>query len=36
MNDLKLYMIVNGVIDEVLNDQERLKTVLRKIKVQAN
>ena len=36
MNDLKLYMIVNGVIDEMLNDQERIKTVLKKIKVQAN
>ena len=36
MNDLKLYMLVNEVFDETLNDQERLKAVIKKVKLQAN
>jgi len=33
MNDLKLYMLVNGVVEETLNDEERLKTVIKRLKI---
>lgn len=33
INELKLYLLVNGVIEETLNDPEKLKAVLRKLKL---
>jgi hypothetical protein len=33
LNDFKLYTLVNGVIEETLKDEERLKTLLKKLKV---
>jgi hypothetical protein len=33
LNDLKLYMLVSGVIEETLKDQEKLKTVIKKLKL---
>ena len=32
MNDLKLYVLVNTIVGETLNDQEKLKTLLKKLK----
>jgi hypothetical protein len=32
MNELKLYNLVNGIITETLNDEERLKELLRKLR----
>ena len=33
MNDLKLYMLVNAIIEETLNDQEKLKTLTKRLKL---
>ncbi len=33
MNNLKLYTLVNGIIEETLNDPERLKDLLKKLKI---
>ena len=33
LNDLKLYVLVNAIIEETLNDQEKLKTVIKKLKL---
>ena len=33
MNELKLYMLVNGIVEDTLNEQERLKNVIKKLKV---
>jgi hypothetical protein len=33
LNDLKLYMLVSGVVEETLKDQEKLKTVIKKLKL---
>jgi hypothetical protein len=33
INDLKLYILVNAIIGETLNDEEKLKTVLKKLKL---
>ena len=32
MNDLKLYMLVNAIIRETLDDEEKLKTLLKKLR----
>ena len=32
MNDVKLYMIVNAIIGETLHDEEKLKTLLKKLR----
>ena len=32
MNDVKLYMIVNAIIAETLHDEEKLKTLLKKLR----
>ncbi len=33
LNELKLYVLVNGIVEDTLNEQERLKNVIRKLKV---
>jgi hypothetical protein len=33
MNELKLYVLVNGIVEEALNQQERLKDVIEKLKL---
>ena len=32
MNELKLYSLVNAIVEEALNDQEKLKVVIRRQK----
>jgi hypothetical protein len=32
LNDMKLYSLVNVIIEETLKDQEKLKTLLKKLK----
>jgi len=32
LNELKLYMLVNGVIEETLKDEEKLKILLKKLR----
>jgi len=34
MNDLKLYMLVNAIIEETLNDEEKLKTLTKRLKLE--
>ena len=31
LNDVKLYMLVNAIVEETLNDSEKLKPVLRNL-----
>ena len=33
MNDVKLYMIVNAIIGETLHDEEKLKTLTKRLKL---
>jgi len=33
MNELKLYRLVNGMVEEMLSDPERLKALLKKLRV---
>ncbi len=33
LNELKLYKLVNGIVEETLNDQEKLKTLMKKLRV---
>lgn len=33
INELKLYKLVNGIVEETLKDEEKLKTLLKKLKV---
>jgi hypothetical protein len=32
LNELKLYMLVNGIIEDMLSDQHRLKSTINKIR----
>jgi hypothetical protein len=32
MNEAKLYVLVNAIVEETLNDPEKLKTALRRLK----
>jgi hypothetical protein len=32
MNQLKLYVLVNGIVEETLTDEEKLKTLIKKLK----
>ena len=32
MNDVKLYMLVNAIVEESLSDEEKLKTLLKKLR----
>ena len=36
LNDMKLYVLVNVIVGEMLNDQEKLKTLLKKAKLNVN
>jgi hypothetical protein len=33
LNDLKLYMLVNAIIEETLEDEEKLKMLIKKLKL---
>lgn len=33
LNELKLYMLVNGIVEDALNEQERLKNVIKRLKL---
>ena len=32
INEMKLYSLVSAIIEETLNDQEKMKTLLKKLK----
>ena len=33
LNGMKLYSLVNAIVEETLNDQEKLKTLIKKLKL---
>jgi hypothetical protein len=33
LNELKLYVLVNGIVEDALRDQERLKILIRSLKL---
>jgi len=33
LNDLKIYVLANAVIEEALNDKERIAALIKKLKV---
>jgi hypothetical protein len=33
LNELKLYVLVNGIVEDALRDQERLKMLIRSLKL---
>lgn len=32
LNEMKLYTLVNAIVEETLSDQEKLKTVIKKLR----
>ncbi len=34
LNELKLYVLANGIVEDALNNQERLKSLIRKLKLE--
>jgi hypothetical protein len=36
LNDLRIYQLVNAVIEEFLKDEEKVKTLIRRLKIQGN
>jgi hypothetical protein len=35
LNDLRIYVLVNGVLEEFLGDEERVKALIRRLRVGA-
>ena len=33
LNDLRIYVLVNGVLEEFLGDEERVKALIKRLKV---
>jgi hypothetical protein len=33
MNDLKIYVLANAIIEEMLKDQEKVKALIKKLKI---
>ena len=36
LNDLRIYVLVNAIIEDFLKDQEKAKALIRRLKVQGN
>jgi hypothetical protein len=36
LNDLRIYQLINAVIEEFLKDEEKVKTLIRRLKIQGN
>jgi hypothetical protein len=34
LNDLRIYMVVNAIIEDFLKDEERVKTLIRRLRLQ--
>jgi hypothetical protein len=34
LNDLRIYVVVNAIIEDFLKDQERVKSLIRRLKLQ--
>jgi len=33
LNDLRIYELTNAIIEEILKDQEKIKTIIKKLKI---
>jgi hypothetical protein len=33
LNDLKIYMVANAIIEETLSDQEKIKALIKRLKL---
>lgn len=36
LNDLKIYVLANAIIEDVLSDQEKIAALIKQLKLQAN
>ncbi|MEM3090430.1 MAG: hypothetical protein QXW17_01565 [Candidatus Bathyarchaeia archaeon] len=36
LNDLRIYQLANAIIEEFLKDEEKVKTLIKRLKIQRN